>query len=317
MLAETVIRRLEALGPISQQGKRLNGLFRLMENPILWHEAYAHIYANHGALTKGVDEVTLDGFSQQRVTSIIARLKAGTYRFKPVRRTYIQKANGKKRPLGVSSGDDKLVQEVVRIILERIYEPVFEESSHGFRPGRSPHTALEGIKQEWQAVKWLVDMDLRSYFDTINHDLLMGFLEKKIGDTRFLRLIKAMLDAGYLEDWTFHPTYSGVPQGSIVSPILANIYLHELDQFMKELKKQFDQGKERKKYPPYHRLTERIRLLRKKADQLQGKEEAASQLQTIQEEIRQIDRLRKQLPSGNPFDGTFRRLFYCRFADDF
>ncbi len=209
---------------------------------------------------------------------------------RPLRRPY-----GKKRPLGISEGNDKLLQEVVRTILEKIYEPVFEESSHGFRPGRSPHTALEGIKQEWQAVKWLVDMDLRSYFDTINHDLLMGFLQKKIGDTRFLRLIKAMLDAGYLEDWTFHPTYSGVPQGSIVSPILANIYLHELDQFMKELKKQFDQGKKRKKYPPYHRLTERIRLLRKKADQLQGKEEATSQLQTIQEEIRQIDRLRKQL----------------------
>jgi Reverse transcriptase (RNA-dependent DNA polymerase)/Type II intron maturase len=185
------------------------------------------------------------------------------------------------------------------------------------RPGRSPHTALESIKEDWQAVKWLVDMDLRSYFDTINHDLLMSFLQKKIGDTRFLRLIRAMLDAGYLEDWTYHPTYSGVPQGSIVSPILANMYLHELDQFMKELKKQFDQGKERKKYPPYHRLTERIRLLRKKVDQLQGKEKAASQLQTIQEEIRQIDHRRKQLPSGDPFDGTFRRLFYCRFADDF
>jgi len=99
MLTETVIRRLEALGTISQQGKRVNGLFRLMENPILWHEAYANIYANRGALTKGVDNVTLDGFSQQRVEAIIARLKAGTYHFKPVRRTYILKANGKKRPL--------------------------------------------------------------------------------------------------------------------------------------------------------------------------------------------------------------------------
>src|SRR5258706_1977469 len=134
MLTATVIRRLEALGTISQQGKRLNGLFRLMENPILWHEAYANIYANNGALTKGVDEVTLDGFSTPRVASIMARLKAGTYRFKPVRRAYVQKANGKKRPLGVSSGDDKLGQAVVRIILERTYEPVFEASCHGFVP---------------------------------------------------------------------------------------------------------------------------------------------------------------------------------------
>src|SRR5437868_5611421 len=236
MLSATVMRRLEALETISKQGKRINGVFRLMENPILWHEAYANIYANEGALTKGVDDVTLDGFSHERVNSIIARLKAGTYRFKPVRRTYIRKANGKKRPLGVSSGNDKLVQEVVRIILERIYEPVFEDSSHGFRPGRSPHTALEQIRQEWTAVKWLVDMDLQSYFDTIPHDVLIALLEKKIEDKRFIGLIQAMLGAGYLENLTYHTTFSGVPQGSICAPILANVVLHELDLYMKELK---------------------------------------------------------------------------------
>src|SRR5256886_13799606 len=167
MLTATVMRRLEALSEISKQEKRINGLFRLLESPILWHEAYANIYANKGATTPGVDEVTLDGFSEERVTSIMTRLKSGTYRFQPVRRTYVPKKNGKKRPLGISSGDDKLVQEVVRSILERIYEPVFEDSSHGFRPGRSPHTALDQIKQEWTAIKWLVDMDLQSYFDTI------------------------------------------------------------------------------------------------------------------------------------------------------
>ncbi len=317
MLPATVTRRLEALATISQQGKQINGLFRLMETPLLWYEAYANIYANTGALTPGVDSTTLDGFSEERVTAIITRLKTGTYRFRPTRRTYVPKANGKKRPLGISSGDDKLVQEVVRYILEKIYEPIFEESSHGFRPGRSPHTALETIKQQWKAVKWLIDMDLRSYFDTINHDVLMGLLQKRIGDTRFLRLIKALLDAGYLEDWTYHSTYSGVPQGSIVSPILANVYLHELDVFMRTLKEQFDQGKGRKPHPAYHRYTERIRLLRKKADRLKGKEGAREQLQAIQEQIRQVDRLRKRLPSGDPFDSGFRRLYYCRYADDY
>src|SRR5438876_10783408 len=171
MLSATVMRRLEALGDISKQGKCLNGLFRLLEDRVLWYEAYANIYANKGAITPGVDEVTLDGFSEERVASIITRLKNGTYHFQPTRRVYIPKKNGKKRPLGISSGDDKLVQEVVRIILERIYEPVFETSSHGFRPGRSPHTALEQIGQEWTAVKWIIDMDIRSYFDTMNHDL--------------------------------------------------------------------------------------------------------------------------------------------------
>jgi RNA-directed DNA polymerase len=173
-----------------------------MEDQILWYEAYANIYSNKGAMTKGVDEVTVDGFSEQRVASIIKRLKEGTYRFRPVRRVLIPKKNGKKRPLGISSGDDKLVQEVVRIILERIYEPIFEETSHGFRQGRSPHTALKQIGEQWGSIKWIIDMDIRDYFTTINHQLLVDLLKKKIDDTRFLRLIQAMLDAGYLEDWT-------------------------------------------------------------------------------------------------------------------
>jgi group II intron reverse transcriptase/maturase len=317
MLAETVIRRLEALETISQQGKRINGLFRLMENPILWHEAYANIYANHGALTKGADNVTLDGFSEKRVASIIARLKAGSYRFQPVRRTYIRKANGKKRPLGISSGDDKLVQEVVRIILERIYEPIFEDSSHGFRPGRSPHTALGQIKQEWTAVKWLVDMDLQSYFDTIPHDVLIALLEKKIEDKRFICLIQAMLDAGYLENWTYHTTYSGVPQGSIASPILANVVLHELDLFMKCLKERFDAGKRRRANNAYIHYSNKINRLRRKYDNLKGKEANQETLQDIKQTIQRLKQQRRKFPSSDPFDPAYRRLYYCRYADDF
>jgi hypothetical protein len=145
----------------------------------------------------------------------------------------------------------------------------------------------------------------------------MGLLQKRIDDPRFLGLIRAMLDAGYLEDWSYHGTYSGVPQGSIVSPILANIYLHELDLFMRNLKEEFDQGEKRKKHPAYHRYTERIRLLRKKRDRLRGKEGRAQQLQAIQNEILQLDHLRKRLPSGDPFDSGFKRLHYCRYADDY
>lgn len=295
----------------------MNGLFRLLENPILWYEAYANIYANGGAITPGVNKTTLDGFSEERVASIITRLKNGTYRFQPVRRVYIPKKSGKKRPLGISSGDDKLVQEVVRIILERIYEPIFDDNSHGFRPGRSPHTALEQIGQKWTAVKWFVDMDIRDYFNTIPHDLLMGLLSKKIEDRRFLRLIQAMLDVGYLEDWTHHATYSGVPQGSIVSPILANVLLHELDIFMKTVKEQFYQGKKRKANPIYRRYCAQIERLRRKGDSLKGREERKQELQRIQDEIRRVDQLRKKLPSGDPFDNEYKRLYYCRYADDF
>ena len=317
MLTATVIRRLEALETISKQGKRINGLFRLLENPLLWHEAYANIYANAGAMTPGVNEVTLDGFSEERVASMIARLKSGTYHFHPVRRTYVPKKNGKKRPLGISSGDDKLVQEVVRIILERIYEPIFDDHSHGFRPGRSPHTALEQIARQWTAVKWFVDMDLRDYFNTIPHDLLMELLKKKIEDKRFLDLIQAMLDAGYLEDWQYHATYSGVPQGSIVSPILANVLLHELDAFMNTMKRRFDQGRIRKDNPRYRRYSVAIARLRRKGDSLKGKEEGKQELQNIQEEIRRVEQVRKKLPSGDPFDDEYRRLYFCRYADDF
>jgi RNA-directed DNA polymerase len=264
MLSATVIKRLEALETISKQGKRINGLFRLLDNPILWYEAYANIYSNKGAMTPGVDGVTLDGFSEERVTSIITRLKSGTYRFQPVRRTYVPKKNGKKRPLGISSGDDKLVQEVVRIILGQIYEPVFYDNSHGFRPRRSPHTALEQIGHGWTAVKWFIDMDIRDYFNTIPHELLMKLLSKKIEDKRFLHLIQAMLDAGYLEDWTYHATYSGVPQGSIVSPTLANVLLHELDGFMSKMKAKFDQGKKRKNNRAYRRRSSENRTSQKK-----------------------------------------------------
>src|SRR5579859_10385 len=317
MLSETVIRRLEALGEISKQGKPINGLFRLLENPILWYEAYANIYANDGATTAGIDGTTLDGFSQRRVETIIARLKDGRYRFTPVRRTYVPKANGKKRPLCISTGDDKLVQEVVKIILERIYEPVFEDSSHGFRSGRSPHTALEHIQKEWTAVKWIIDMDIRSYFDTIPHDLLVALLKKKIEDTRFISLIQAMLDAGYLEDWHYHATYSGVPQGSICSPILANVFLHELDLFMKTTKDQYEKGGKRRVNPVYKRHTRQIAKLRKKGDALKGKEDKAEVFRDIKREIRKIDAIRKCLPSVDPFDQKHKRLYFCRYADDF
>src|SRR5256884_2631598 len=317
MLPATVMRRLEALGAVSQQGKRLNGLFRLMENPILWHEAYANIYANDGAMTPGVGKVTLDGFSEERVASIITRLKNGAYRFKPTRRVYVPKKNGKKRPLGIASGDDKLVQEVVRIILERIYEPIFETSSHGFRPGRSPHTALEQIGQEWTAVKWIIDMDIRSYFDTMNHDLLLSFLKRKIEDHRFIDLIKAMLDAGYLEEWTYHETYSGVPQGSIASPILANIYLHEFDLFMKDIKERFNTGAKRKLNKNYLVHSNTLRRLSRTWNNLKRKGASKKELREVRQEIKRVQQQRRKLPSGDPFDRDYKRLHYCRYADDY
>jgi group II intron reverse transcriptase/maturase len=219
MLPVRVLKRLVAIGKLSQQGKRVKDLFRLMKHPALWLQAYANLHANHGATTKGVDAVTMDGFSRARVVNLIALLTQGRYRFKPSRRVYIPKASGTKtRPLGIPSGDDKLVQEVVRLLLERIYEPVFSADSHGFRRGRSCHTALESIRHTWTGMKWLLEVDIQSFFDTIDHDILIRLPEKKIDDRRFIKLIKAMLKAGYVEQWTYHRTYSGTPQGGVVTP---------------------------------------------------------------------------------------------------
>lgn len=311
MLTETVMRRLESLGILSKKGKKINGLFRLLENPFLWFEAYARIYANAGAVTKGVSNNTLDGFSNDRVAALIEQLRKGTYRPKPTRRTFIPKANGKQRPLGIPTGDDKLVQEVVRILLEKIYEPIFSQDSHGFRPQRSTHSALQQIDDTWDGMRWIVSVDIHSFFDSMNHEVLMSLLANKIEDRRFLALIKQMLQAGYLEDWKFYGTYSGCPQGGICSPMLSNIYLHELDTFMQELKQEFQEGKKRRPDPRYSHYSHRIKQIRKQVD--------AGTLDRVpaKRKIAELERVRQTLPTGDPFDPHFKRLKYCRYADDF
>jgi group II intron reverse transcriptase/maturase len=316
MLPATVHRRLAALPQLSKQGKRINGLFRLLESPDVWRQAYAKIHANAGATTKGVDDVTMDGFSMERVANIIELLKEGRYRCKPVRRVYIPKTNGKRRPLGIPSGDDKLVQEVVRSLLELIYEPIFSDRSHGFRPHRSCHTALQEVER-WDGVKWLLDVDIQSFYDTIDHNILITLLEKRIDDRRFINLIKAMLKAGYMEDWHFHNAYSGTPQGGIVSPILANGYLHELDGYMEQVKEAVDKGKRRRGNPEYHRLSNHIYNLRRQIRGMQenGRSESP-RIQEMKRQIKALDSRRKALPSVNLYDTAYRRLYYCRYADD-
>jgi RNA-directed DNA polymerase len=316
MLSATTSKRLNAIGEISSKGKKVNGLFRLMENPALWEQAYVNIYSNKGAMTRGVDKATLDGFSDERAVSIIKLLKDGRYRFKPSRRVYIPKANGKMRPLGIPSADDKLVQEVMRIILERIYEPIFKSSSHGFRPGRSCHTALGSVRRTWTGIKWIIDMDIQGFFDNIDHQIMIKLLEKRIADKRFIRLIKAMLEAGYVEDWKAHKTYSGTPQGGIISPLLANIYLHELDEFMETLTSEFNKGKRRQDNPEYKHYSWVIYRLRKEHDRIKS-EGNELRLKVIRKEIRRYDQIRKKLPAFNPSDANYRRLTYCRYADDF
>ena len=320
MLSE---RTSNALAGISKstlkEGVRVKHLFRIMTHcPDLWMQAYANIYANKGAVTKGVTDNTLDGMCQDRVENLINLLKDGRYWPQPVKRVYIPKANGKKRPLGIPTGDDKLVQEVVKILLELVYEPNFSDCSHGFRRGHSCHTALRQIKTYWKGTKWVVDMDISAFYDSIDHRKMIEVLEKKIDDKRFIDLIKLFLQAGYLEDWKFYKTYSGTPQGGICSPILANVFLHELDTFMKEKAYEFSKGKKRADNPEYGYLNSTIGRFRRFINNLEedGGDNSA-RIAELHDKIRTLNAQRSKLSSQDPYDPNFRRFYYVRYADDF
>lgn len=317
MQTDSIQRRIEQLPALSRAGKRINGLHRLMRSPFLFQRAYDRVSRNKGALTPGVDGQTFDGMSLEKLARLARRIAEGTYRPHPVRRVYIPKASGKMRPLGIPTVEDRLVQEVVRTILEAIYEPVFLSQSHGFRSGRSCHTALEEIRNTRTGTKWLIEVDVRGFFDNIDHGILLKLLEKRIDDHRFVDVIKSMLTAGYLEDWVFERTYSGTPQGGVVSPILANIYLHELDEFMAEMKAGFDRGTKRKPHQRYAALGRCIRRLRQRIDRLRDESADEAAIDPLFGQIKALQKDRRAFPSVDPMDPGFRRLRYCRYADDF
>lgn len=252
-------------------------LYRYLLRPDLYYLAYKNLYANKGAGTKGVNDDTADGFSKEKVDRIIQSLADGTYAPNPVRREYIQKKQNstKKRPLGIPTFTDKLVQEVLRMILESVYEPIFSNNSHGFRPNRSCHTALKSLKREFSGVPWLIEGDIKGCFDNIDHRVLANVINAKIKDARLIQLIWKFLKAGYMEDWQYHATYSGCPQGGIVSPILANIYLNELDKFVEKTAKEFYKSRDRHHTPEYDKVTWQIKKAQKQLKTATGQEKTA------------------------------------------
>ncbi|MGE5373920.1 MAG: reverse transcriptase domain-containing protein [Bacteroidota bacterium] len=295
---------LDIVHKLGKKGYPLSGVYRRIQDKELFLAAYGKLYANSGATTAGTDpEDTVDGMSIERIEKILQQLHDGTYQWKPVRRVKIPKANGKQRPLGLPSWSDKLLQEVIRMVLEAYYEPRFSPYSHGFRPHRSCHTALKQIHHSWKGTKWFIEGDIKGCFDNIDHYVLLEILARNIKDNRFLKLIRQMLQAGYLEEWQYHSTYSGTPQGGVVSPILANIFLNELDQFVEnELIPAYKKGKRRKVNLEYGRINGRLRFARKT-----GKKDLAKEL----------EKQRRQLPLGDPNDPDYRSLRYSRYADDF
>lgn len=288
-------------------------LYRILFNEELFYVAYQKIASNGGSTTKGSDGRSIDEMSLARIETLIASLKDESYQPHPSRRVHIPKKNGKTRPLGIPAFEDKLVQEVVRMILEAIYEGHFETTSHGFRPKRSCHTALLHIQKTFSGAKWFIEGDIKGFFDNIDHDVLVGILRECISDDRFIRLIRKFLKAGYVEDWTFHNTYSGMPQGGIVSPILANIYLDKLDKYVKEYIRHFDMGTKRRPGKESNDLAnERKRTVRKLKKIKDGTEKAA-----LVARLKAIEQERAAFPSGDEMDGSYRRLKYIRYADDF
>ena len=288
-------------------------LYRILFNEELFYVAYQKIASNGGSTTKGSDGRSIDEMSLARIETLIASLKDESYQPHPSRRVHIPKKNGKTRPLGIPAFEDKLVQEVVRMILEAIYEGHFETTSHGFRPKRSCHTALLHIQKTFSGAKWFIEGDIKGFFDNIDHDVLVGILRERISDDRFIRLIRKFLKAGYVEDWTFHNTYSGTPQGGIVSPILANIYLDKLDKYVKEYIQHFDKGTKRRPGKESNDLAnERKRTVRKLKKIKDGTEKAA-----LVARLKAIEQERAAFPNGDEMDESYRRLKYIRYADDF
>jgi len=295
-------------------------LYRNLYNPEFYLLAYQNIYAKEGNLTEGTDGLTIDRMSTKRIDTLILSLKDFSYRPNPARRTYIAKAGNpkKKRPLGIPSFNDKLLQEVIRMILESIYEDTFSVHSHGFRPKRSCHTALMEVQKRFKGVKWFVEGDIKGCFDNIDHHILVNILRRRIKDENFIGLIWKFLKAGYMENWKYHNTYSGTPQGSIISPILANIYLNELDKFMELYTEKFNIGTKRKRTPEYQRYVSNLQYLR---DRKYGKDKwnklTDQQKEKARAEMKEVRSKMLQVQAADPMDSEYRRVLYVRYADDF
>ena len=291
---------------------RYERLYRNLYNPEFYLLAYQNIAKSQGSMTAGADGQTLDGMSMERIERIIAKMKDHSYQPNPARRVYIAKKNSnKKRPLGIPSTDDKLIQEIIRMILEAIYEPTFSNNSHGFRPNRSCHTALKEITTLFTGAKWIIEGDIKACFDSFDHHVTIELLRKRIKDEAFISLMWKFLRAGYMEQWEYHKTYSGSPQGSGMSPILANIYLHELDVFMEELKVNFDKGDTRNR--KVHKDHEKVRWAYRKAK---------ANLETTRTEenlkaFKEAQKIMLSTPHLNEMDESYKRVQYNRYADDF
>jgi len=299
--AETILAATKDRG---KDGKFLDGVYRQLFNPELYYRAYGRLYRNAGAMTPGATEETVDGMSPEKILGIIELLRNERYQWTPVRRVLIPKANGKTRPLGIPTWSDKMLQEVMRSLMDAYYEPQFSPNSHGFRPERGCHTALGEVYFTWMGTKWFIEGDIKGCFDNIDHTILLSILRENVQDGRFIALVEGLLNAGYLEEWHYRPTLSGTPQGGIISPLLANIYMDRLDKHV-----------EKTLIPKYtckttRRLGKKYISINQKIQRLKRKDKGHPDLPALRQEIRNLSAI-------DHFDPDYRRLRYIRYADDF
>lgn len=303
------IARLEKLRKLNANPSWKNDdIYRLLYRPGLYHIAYQKLKAKPGNMTPGSDSETLDGYSQKLIMQTINQLRDESYQPKPVRASYIPKPSGKMRKLGIPSPRDKILQEVVRMVMEAIYDSPhgssFEETSHGFRRDRSPHKALREIQRKWSGVNFFIEGDIKSCFDEIDHERLVEIIGERIPDQRFLNLVRKLLKSGYIDrEWRFNRTMIGTPRGGVLSPLLANIYLDKLDKYVEKLREEYERGESKRANREYRKLADRKQRLAKLG-------------QARSKEFRQIVRQMRELPSLDPYDENFIRIKYIRFADD-
>lgn len=214
--------------------RKFHAVYDKIYRPDILKTAWLKVKANKGSA--GIDKVTIEQIvndigERNFLNELYKKLKDGSYKPSPVRRVWIPKANSdKKRPLGIPTVEDRVVQQAAKSVLEPIFETTFRDSSYGFRPKRNAHQAMKTIRKASKKAYWVVDVDIKGYFDNINHRKLMVLVEEKISDRRMLKLIESWLKCGVLEDGSVKTSELGSPQGGVISPLLANIYLNFLDR---------------------------------------------------------------------------------------
>jgi group II intron reverse transcriptase/maturase len=297
-------------------GKRFDHLWELATDPKWLMQAWEEIRSNKGSMTAGIDSTVATDIDPERIQRLSERLRSGRYRPKPVRRVYIAKANGKMRPLGIPTLEDRIVQQALRMLREPIFEADFYSCSHGFHRNRSTHTALRDVARMFPRTTWTIEGDIVGCFDNIPHGKLMKAVEKRIADEKVLTLIRRFLAAGYMEQWQYHRTYSGTPQGGVLSPLLCNIFLHQLDEHMminlRANETQSKRVKNGRRNPEYRRIENKVTRLRR---QLKQTQESAREV--LIKELTELERQQRKIPYYAKEKQHPSKIGYVRYADDF